>query len=118
KVAVTSTKFLDPEEIAGLAQEGALSEKRDIEMRQRVMAEIQARNLIVAGEHVLGRLDDPRAGQILAAIAKLKEAVAAGVTDDTNACSEALRQLLAATSREGLSHLDGPSDSLMVSHVY
>ena len=117
KVEVTSTKFLDPQEIAGLAQEGALSEEADGETRQRVMAEIQAQNLIEAGEHVLDKLDGPRAGQILAAIAKLREAMAAGVAEEISACAGALRLLLAATSREGLSHLDGPLDSLMVSHM-
>ncbi|MDO8750507.1 MAG: Hsp70 family protein [Dehalococcoidia bacterium] len=117
-VAVTSAKFLDPQEIAGLAQEGALSEERDIAMRQRVMAGIQARNLIAAGERVLDRLDDPRTGQLPAAIANLKLVVAAGVAEEIYACAEVLRWLLAATSMEEPSRLDVPSDSLVVSHVY
>lgn len=103
-VKLTSTKFLDPEEIESLKEEALRNEQQDKWKGSRILAGIEADNTIAAAESALEALNNPdgysRVAQIVSAVRNVKEALASGVVEETrHRCSE-LRHLLADVGKE------------------
>ncbi len=106
KVALTSTKFLDPQEIAHLIGEAQSRGEEDRENRERIQAGIEADNLIDAARTVLSELSgegaEPRRESLTNAVSLVQAALASGPTRQLqHRCSE-LRQILTAMRRKGI----------------
>jgi molecular chaperone DnaK len=103
-VKVTSTKFLDPEEIECLKEEAQRNEDQDKERGARILAGIEADNTIAASEMALEELGspvlNPRVEQIVNAVGNVREALASGVVEEIRRRCKELRRLLAAVAKE------------------
>ena len=105
KVKLASTKSLDPQEIASLAEEASRSAEQDGEKRRQIEVMNRAQSLIAAAEMTLaGRASappaDPGKQRIVQALSQLEEALELGAHEDVEACSAGLQQVLLAASRQ------------------
>ena len=97
-VRIASSKELSPLEIQRMIKEAEARAEEDTEKRKLVEAGIEADNAISAAEIIMGELHkahaEARAEEVWRAILKVKEALAAGQSDEIRCRSAELRELL------------------------
>jgi len=105
KVKLASTKSLDPQEIASLAEEASRSAEQDGEKRRQIEVMNRAQSLVAAADMTLAQRAsappaDPGKQRIAQALSQLKEALELGAHEHVEACSAGLQQVLLAASRQ------------------
>lgn len=114
QVQVAATKLLDAQEIDHLADDAVRYAEQDRQQREQVQARVAADSAVAAAELVLrelaGTAVSTQVHPVVAAVQRVREALAGGAVEEIRHCSEELRRQLGRMHETRGVQLNAPTD--------